>query len=758
LASEARSESEMPVGERAGMPAPDARLPGYAWATDTQLRVQWMSEPRGRVPGGIRGAGGRSLFELLPMPKAESIAEAAHCRAFAGHGSNFEFGVAGRTYEARVEPLREHGRVVGALAMAVDVTDRRNEEGERRQAEAGFRGLVERVPAITYTAEFGASGEWRYVSPQVESILGFTAEEWMADPDLFYSRVHPDDRERYLAAEDEARTTGRLSLLYRLLARDDHVVWVRDDAVLAPETAGRPTLLQGVMLDVTEQVRTEKALWESEERYRRLVDLSPDAILVHQSGQFVFANKAAARMLGAQDPSDLVGLPILQIVHPDYLERVKARAEEAREGRATPAMEQRVVRLDGTVIDVEVAGLPLIYDGAPAGQIVARDITRRKAVDRRLRQAERRYRTLVETIPMVTYIVERGRSGKSVYVSPQIERLIGYAVEETLSDPGLWDRILHPEDRARVIAEDALREQTEEPYSSEYRVVARDGRVVWIRNEAVLLRDEAGRASYWQGVMIDVTERKQAEEELRRALEMERDAGDRLRALDEMKNTFLHAVSHELRTPLSAVLGFALTLERADLALPEEEARDIAGRIAANARKLERLLTDLLDLDRLDRGIVEPKLIPTDLSQLVRRAVGEFDLPAERRVELHSEPVVVALDAAKVERIVENLVVNSLRHTPARASVWVRVGPVAGGALLCVEDDGPGVPPELQESIFEPFMRGPGAPRHAPGVGVGLSLVGRFAELHGGRAWVEDRDGGGASFRVFLPVDGPSPA
>jgi PAS domain S-box-containing protein len=758
LASEARSESEMPVGERTWMPAPDAGLPGYAWATDTQLRVQWMSGPRGRVPGGIRGASGRSLFELLPMPKAESIAEAAHCRAFAGHGSNFEFGVAGRTYEARVEPLREHGRVVGALAMAVDVTDRRNEEGERRQAEAGFRGLVERVPAITYTAEFGASGEWRYVSPQVESILGFTAEEWMADPDLFYSRVHPDDRERYLAAEDEARTTGRLSLLYRLLARDDHVVWVRDDAVLAPETAGRPTLLQGVMLDVTEQVRTEKALWESEERYRRLVDLSPDAILVHQSGQFVFANKAAARMLGAQDPSDLVGLPILQIVHPDYLERVKARAEEAREGRATPAMEQRVVRLDGTVIDVEVAGLPLIYDGAPAGQIVARDITGRKAVDRRLRQAERRYRTLVETIPMVTYIVERGRSGKSVYVSPQIERLIGYAVEETLSDPGLWDRILHPEDRARVIAEDALREQTEEPYSSEYRVVARDGRVVWIRNEAVLLRDEAGRASYWQGVMIDVTERKQAEEELRRALEMERDAGDRLRALDEMKNTFLHAVSHELRTPLSAVLGFALTLERADLALPEEEARDIAGRIAANARKLERLLTDLLDLDRLDRGIVEPKLIPTDLSQLVRRAVGEFDLPAERRVELHSEPVVVALDAAKVERIVENLVVNSLRHTPARASVWVRVGPVAGGALLCVEDDGPGVPPALQESIFEPFMRGPGAPTHAPGVGVGLSLVGRFAELHGGRAWVEDRDGGGASFRVFLPVDGPSPA
>ncbi len=757
MATRARPEQEPSAVEPIGFALPTAGLPGFAWATDRDLRVLWMVGPSGRIAGVIGASAGRRLFEQLPMPKAESIAEAAHRRAFAGEASNLEFGVAGRTYEARVEPLREHGRVVGAIAMAVDVTDRRREDGERRQAEAGFRGLVERVPAITYTAEFGASGQWRYVSPQVESILGFTAGEWMADPRLFYSRVHPGDRERYLSAEEDARSTGRMSLQYRLLARDGHVVWVRDDAVLVPETPGRPALLQGVMLDVTEQVRAEEALRESEERYRRLVDLSPDAILVHRSDEFVFANRAAARMLGAEDPAELVGLPILRIVHPDYHEMVNERTRDAREGRAAPLMEEQFVRLDGAVIDVEVAGIPFTYEGAPAGQIVVRDISGRKAVDRRLRETESRYRTLVETIPMVTYIVERGRSGRSVYVSPQIERLIGYTVEETLPDPGLWERILHPEDRSRVIAEDAVHEHTEEPYSAEYRIIARDGRVVWIRNEAVLLRDEIGKASFWQGVMIDITERKRAEEDLRRALELEREAGDRLRALDEMKNTFLHAVSHELRTPLSAVLGFALTLERADLALPELEARDIASRIATNARKLERLLTDLLDLDRLDRGIVEPKLHPTDLSELVRRAVRESDLPARRTVELDTEPVVVALDAAKVERIVENLVANSLRHTPAGTGVWVRVQAVQGGALLCVEDDGPGVPPELQETIFEPFMRGPGAPMHSPGVGVGLSLVGRFAELHGGRAWVEEREGGGASFRVFLPTYG-SPA
>ncbi len=733
-----------------GVFLPARGLPGFAWATDTSMRLLWLAGPSGRVPSGA-GANGRPLFDAVPMGHAAGIAAAAHRRAFEGQPSNFEFGAAGRTYEARVEPLGEGETVLGAVAVAVDVSDRRREEGERVETDAGFRHLVERVPAITYTAEFGASGEWRYVSPQVETVLGFTAAEWMADPDLFFSRIHPDDRDDYLAGEEQALANGRLTCQYRMLARDGRVVWMRDEGVVLAETSGRPALLQGVMFDVTDQVRAEEALRDSEERYRRLVDMSPDAILVHREGRFVFANHAAARLLGAERPRDLVGLPILQIVRADFHDLVKERARGAHEGRSAPLMEEVFVRLDGTEVDVEVAGIPFVYGGRPAGQIVVRDISGRKAVDRRLREAEQRYRSLVETIPMVTYIVERGDRGPTLYVSPQIERLVGYTVEECLPDRGLWQRILHPDDRERVVAEDAFHEETEEPFSSEYRVIARDGRVVWIRNEAVLLREADGPASYWQGVMIDVTERKRAEDDLHRALELERDAGDRLRALDELKNTFLHAVSHELRTPLSAVLGFALTLERTDLDLPQDEARDIAGRIATNARKLERLLSDLLDLDRLDRGIVEPTLHAVDLAQLARRVIRESDAGTHRPVDVDTAPVVIGLDSAKVERILENLLANSVRHTPKDSRVWVRVRAVPGGALLAVEDDGPGVPEDYRDAVFDAFTRGPDAPLHAPGVGVGLSLVSRFAQLHGGRAWVEEREGGGASFRVFLP-------
>jgi signal transduction histidine kinase len=117
--------------------------------------------------------------------------------------------------------------------------------------------------------------------------------------------------------------------------------------------------------------------------------------------------------------------------------------------------------------------------------------------------------------------------------------------------------------------------------------------------------------------------------------------------------------------------------------------------------------------------------------------------------------VTIEADPAKVERIVENLIANAARHTGPRISIWVRVWAEPDGAVIAVEDDGPGVPPELQHAIFEPFRQGPTASPHSPGTGIGLSLVSMFADLHGGRAWVQDRDGGGASFRVFLPAAPP---
>jgi signal transduction histidine kinase/GAF domain-containing protein len=344
------------------------------------------------------------------------------------------------------------------------------------------------------------------------------------------------------------------------------------------------------------------------------------------------------------------------------------------------------------------------------------------------------------------------------FVGGAVHDLLGGDTASWPDDARAWGSHIDERDHDEAMA--GLRRAIESGVGEalEYRVLGDDESPRWIRDLIHVIRGRGGAPTILRGLMVDITERKSAERALRAserkysdAFKREREAAQRLRMLDEMKNTFLEAVSHDLRTPLTSILGSALTLERTKLDLPAGDALDMVGRIAANARKLERLLSDLLDLDRLQRGIVSPNRRATDLEDFVLRVVSEMDTKG-RRIELDIQAGSVQIDQAKTERIVENLLSNSLRHTPKDAKIWVRALLQDDGVLFIVEDDGPGVPAELQEAIFEPFRQAPGSSSvHAPGVGIGLSLVRRFAELHGGNAWAEERAGGGASFHVFLP-------
>jgi PAS domain S-box-containing protein len=368
-----------------------------------------------------------------------------------------------------------------------------------------------------------------------------------------------------------------------------------------------------------------------------------------------------------------------------------------------------------------------------------------------LREAEAKYRALIEQLPAIVYAAEFEQAGRWLYVSPQIERILGYTPEEWINDPTLFDVRLHPEDVERYRAAEAESHREGSQFGLEYRMLAKDGRVVWFRDDAVVIRDDEGHPRFQQGVMLDVTDSKRAEEALRSALALEQEAAERVRALDQMRNSFLQAVSHELRTPLTAVLGFALTLQRRDLELSATDRQEMVDRLAANARKLERLLSDLLDMDRLARGVLEPKLAQIHVGEVARHVADETDVGG-RALDVDAPDLEVLADGAKVERILENLLVNAARHTPDGTTIWLRVEAVPDGIVLTVEDDGPGIPDALKSAIFEPFRQGPTVNIHHPGTGVGLALVADFARLHGGRAWVADRPGGGASFNVYLPA------
>ena len=648
----------------------------------------------------------------------------------------------------------------------VDVTERRRSEEQVRVAEDRFRLLVEHTPVISYqemtdtTSDPGST--MLYVSPQIERILGYPAANWSQNPGFWVTVTHPDDRERVLEEGGRAVRTGEpYKQDYRMIAADGRVVWFHDESILIHDDLGAPLMWQGVMVDVTEQKEAEERLRHAEERYRILVEHIPAVVYVEApdgNAQDFYISPQVREVFGYEPEQWRLTEGFWRgIVHPDDLATVIEVDDRSNETKADYSIDYRMRAGDGRWAWVHDEAVFLEQAGGPGfWQGFLLDITERKVSEDRLREAEEKFRTIVEQNEAIFYTQEIDPDtgiSRTNYIAPGNTDLVGYTVEEVLTDPDLWWRMIHPDDQARVLEADRESnvQQIGERFSHEYRMVHKEGRVVWVQDEARLVQIGDG-PPYWQGFLLEITERKEAEARLADALEREREATQRLRSLDEMKNTFLQAVSHDLRTPLAAILGLAITLERTDVQLEEGDTHDLARRIADNARKLDRLVTNLLDLDRLARGIVEPKLHVTDLGALVRRALAESDLLADSQVETEITEVVLPLDGAKVERIVENLLANTSRHTPTGTHIWVRVLRVPEGGMIVVEDDGPGVAPDLREAIFDPFLQGPDAPQHSPGVGVGLALVRRFAELHGGRAWVEDRGGGGASFRVLLPA------
>jgi PAS domain S-box-containing protein len=683
-----------------------------------------------------------------------------------------------------------------------DVTDRKETEARLREAEERYRSLVEQLPAVIYVDALDEMVTARYVSPQYERLTGYTPAERLADPGLWMRILHPDDRDRVVAESNRTNETGDpYDIEHRIVRKDDRIVWVQDHAFLV-ETPGGERVWQGVLTDITDRKVVEEAL-ASRDRILEAAGYSAERFLRAPGWQdciddVLFRLGQAASVTRAAVFENLEHPDGLQVVlrHAWLVDDAPDALDRAPSGPTPYGQEfDRWVQVlsDGGVIRGPAEGLPhgerTVIEAAGIGSVIivpvhvggawwgyiglddcvtARDwqpaevdsirvvaSTLGAAIEReqsawRLTDAEQRYRAIVEHVPAAIYLDRADRSMRTVYVSPQIEDITGISPREWIDDPEAWLKATLPEDREEVGRSYLEAVSSLQPWRAEYRVATRDGRTIWVHDETTIITGDDGSPAYLQGVLMDITERKLAEQALRESERRERDAAERLRTLDEMKNTFLAAVSHELRSPLTSILGLSLTLERAP-ELDEEDRTDLLERLATNARKLDRLLKDLLDIDRLNRGIVEPQYRTLDLAVLARTTVDALDALADRSVELDLESAVITADAPKLERIVENLVMNTVRHTPPGCHVWVRISPTDGGATVIVEDDGPGVPPDLREAIFEPFRQGPTATPHSPGTGVGLSLVARFAELHGGRAWVEDRAGGGASFRVFLP-------
>jgi PAS domain S-box-containing protein len=475
----------------------------------------------------------------------------------------------------------EQGEPLFWQGLMHDITRSKRAEEALRESEARYRLLVENIPAVVYMVAPDDNRRTLYVNPQVERTLGYSRQEWLQQPDIWMELLHPDDREPTLDANDRHNQTGKpWSREYRLIASDGRALWFRDVGTLVRDDRGAPLHGLGVQIDITElkrveddlraardeleqrvlertaaleetnemmsleiaeRRRAEEDLRATEQRYRLLAERIPAVTYVWERDG---VSDAAPRSYTSPRIEQMLGYTSeewhrsqdfwMSRLHPDDRTSVLAATIRSETTGDPFSMEYRYLHKDGHIVWVidEAVLLSRGVDGRPELlQGVMLDITARKEAESKASQSEARYRALVEEMPAVSYIELPGSDPTKAaftYLSPQVERILGVPAEVLMDDPGHFGRMLHPDDRDRVLAANAESEATGEPFDEEFRVVRADGAVVWLHSRATLIRDDSGNPMFWHGVALDVTSQREAEASLRELEERYRLLADRV--------------------------------------------------------------------------------------------------------------------------------------------------------------------------------------------------------------------------------------
>lgn len=640
--------------------------------------------------------------------------------------------------------------------------ERKQAEEALRASEQEFRTLAENMPDVL--VRYDREGRRTYVNRALEQKFAVSAEQMLGKTLPETNPTGMAMMETYLRALKHTLATGERSEFEMHIPLPDGNMRTGLCFIAAERAAdGRISGAIAVSRDITEHKRMEDEIRRREREFRSLAENSPDPIFRYDRDcRRIYANPVSSVMSGHPVESLIGATPgDMQLLAADVAARLTAGIRRVFDNGEPGCVDTVSVDRDGRQREYQVLLVPEQDDHGNVDTVLglARDITA-------IRDAERRLTEYIANLPGFAFTFRRSPEGKGSFpfISSGIEKLFRLKPEDVKDDMVPMLALAHPDDVPRIIATMTESARTMTPFHMETRACLPDSHSLWAELRAVPMRQTDGSV-LWHGIILDIDERKRNEAELEgHRHHLEKLVEDRTHALTLAKETaeaathakshFLAAASHDLRQPLQALRLFNDALDMTGL---DEQQKKISHALSKSVNFLGELLNQLLDLSRLDAGMIEPQLVVIQAVDLLGVIGAEFDaVSREKNLSLNLfcplGGLVLFSDKNLLLSLLRNLVGNAVKYT-ARGGVLISIRRRGDRALIQVWDTGIGIAPEQSDSIFEEYFQ-IGNPQRdrAKGVGLGLSIVRRLSKLLDVGVRVRSRVGKGSVFELSVPL------
>jgi PAS domain S-box-containing protein len=625
-----------------------------------------------------------------------------------------------------------------------DITGRKQAETAYQKSEEQFKRLVEHSPDIVYS--FSSKRNRVYHSSRVVHVLGYTMEQLNADSMLWRNSVHPDDRPIFDRAIANASKGQQINIEYRILTASGQWKWLHDRSIHIYFNYGE-TFVEGLAMDITERKNAEEQLQITKETYIDIFNTLSEAIYVQdENGVFIDVNKGAEEMYG-YTRDELIGQTLDSVSAPgmNNLEELKQTIDTVFKAGNAVRIEFWGIRKNKQVFPKEVIISKGKYFSKDVLIATARDITERKVAEKKSQEHSRFVSSLMRAVPVAVFY--KDHEGRFLECNDIFTETTGYTREEIL---GKTVHDLWPKNLADTYNQKDLELVEKKEYQRyEFLIVDKSGqtRPVIFAND--VFYDSDGNLAGIVGAFLDISDRKLAEEQLKIAKEKAEEN-------DRMKSAFLANMSHEIRTPMNGILGFTSLLKNP--AMGDSNQNEYIDIIEQSGQRMLGIINDLINISKIEAGQMELSFSDTNINEQLDFLFTFFLPEAERKGirlfvnhPLRLNEAMINTDKEKVYAILTNLVKNAIKFTD-KGSVEFGYELIDGLIRFYVKDSGLGIPEEKLDKVFDRFIQvKPSIQSGREGVGLGLSISKAYAELLGGRIWVESELGKGSTFYFSIP-------